>query len=73
MLMILMAGADRSHLFREHIAGYGFLFTTPWAWLIDWGGFPAVHSLGYARLSAICLFSGFLQRFTPSQYGFRSS
>jgi hypothetical protein len=25
----------RFHLHREHVAGYSFLFTAPWAWLID--------------------------------------
>jgi hypothetical protein len=36
----LMVAADRLHLHREHIAGYGFLFSTPWAWLIDHSWLP---------------------------------
>ena len=36
VLNVLMLGVDRLHLHREHIAGYGFLFGTPWAWLIDY-------------------------------------
>jgi hypothetical protein len=42
VLNVLMIAADRLHWHREqHIAGYGFLFATPWAWLIDfiWFGF----------------------------------
>jgi hypothetical protein len=38
--------ADRLHLYREHIAGYCFLFATPWAWLLDRGWFVfGSHSL----------------------------
>ena len=35
-LNALMIRADHLHLYRErqHIAGYGFLFSTPWSWLI---------------------------------------
>jgi len=29
VLTILMASADHFHLYREHIAGCGFLFATP--------------------------------------------
>ena len=45
VLTTLMAGADDFHLYREHIAGYGFLFATPWTWLIDalWF-YPRFHS-----------------------------
>jgi hypothetical protein len=35
-LTLLMFSADYFHLARrEHFAGYGFLFASPWAWLID--------------------------------------
>jgi hypothetical protein len=36
VLNVLMLVADRLHMRSEHIAGYGFLFGTPWAWLIDY-------------------------------------
>jgi hypothetical protein len=36
VLNALMLVADRLHIRSEHIAGYGFLFATPWAWLIDY-------------------------------------
>lgn len=43
VLNVLIVRADHLHLYREgeHIAGYAFLFATPWAWLIDsiWSGF----------------------------------
>ena len=44
VLNVLLLAADRLHLRSEHIAGYGFLFATPWAWLLDNGWFPHVHS-----------------------------
>jgi hypothetical protein len=75
VLNVLMVNADRFHLRREHIAGYGFLFCTPWAWLLDRGWFGHVHSrwmmmlVGYsvilwipAALYSCCiwgLFAGF--------------
>jgi len=43
-LTVLINVADRLHLRREHIAGYGFLFATPWAWLLDRGWFGDVRS-----------------------------
>jgi hypothetical protein len=43
VLMVLMSVADRLHLHRERIAGYGFLFATPWAWLLDHDWFGSVH------------------------------
>jgi len=46
----LMVAADRLHLHREHIAGYGFLFATPWAWLLDSGWFPNIHNRLLMRL-----------------------
>ena len=36
LLNVLMLVADRLHMRSEHLAGYGFLFGTPWAWLIDY-------------------------------------
>src|SRR5260370_13868075 len=35
VLTLLMLNADRFHLRGQHIAGYCFLFGTPWAWLLD--------------------------------------
>lgn len=35
LLTVLMAAADPLHWHRERIAGYGFLFATPWGWFID--------------------------------------
>ena len=35
VLNTLMFVADRFHLNGQRIAGYGFLFGTPWAWLVD--------------------------------------
>ena len=40
---VLMLNVDRLHLHREHVAGYGFLFGTPWAWLLDRGWVPDYH------------------------------
>jgi hypothetical protein len=39
-----MVAATLMHTNREHIAGYGFLFAIPWAWLLDRGWFGNVHS-----------------------------
>ena len=43
-LTVLISSADRFHLRSERIAGYGFLFGTPWAWLLDHDWFGNVHS-----------------------------
>jgi hypothetical protein len=52
LLTVLMASADRLHFHREHIAGYGFLFGAPWAWLLDHPGLLAhVHSRRLMALS----------------------
>ena len=60
LLNALMVRADHLHLYREgeHMAGYGFLFATPWGWVVDhlWPGFLHIHnrwmrdSLGYLAL-----------------------
>jgi len=34
-LTVLISFSDRLHLRSERIAGYGFAFATPWAWLLD--------------------------------------
>jgi hypothetical protein len=53
-LNVLMVVANRFHLDREHIAGFGFLFATPWAWLLDGVWFGNIHNrfleafVGYA-------------------------
>jgi hypothetical protein len=68
VLNLLLVTADRFHLHREHIAGYGFLFATPWAWLLDRDWFGNVHNrflqtlVGYAVILWIpaVLYSGCL-------------
>jgi hypothetical protein len=35
VLPVLLSLADRLDWHREHIAGYGFLFAAPLAWLLD--------------------------------------
>jgi len=51
-LTLLMNTVDRVHV--QRVAGYGFFFGTPWAWLLDRGWFGNVHSrwvetlIGYA-------------------------
>jgi hypothetical protein len=42
-LTILISCADLLHLRLERIAGYGFLFATPWAWLLDHDWLGNVH------------------------------
>ena len=47
VLNVLIVFADRLHLRLERIAGYGFLFATPWAWvlaLLDGSRSRWVHS-----------------------------
>lgn len=68
VLNVLALNADRLHLRREHVAGYGFLFATPWAWLLDRGWVPDYHRhtmqlvFGYAIILWIpaLLYSGCL-------------
>ena len=43
-LNVLLLVADRFDLRSEHIAGYGFLFGTPWAWLLDRGWLSHVRT-----------------------------
>src|SRR2546422_9569086 len=51
VLNVLMIAADRLQLRREHLAGYGFLFATPWAWLLDHPSrFGNVHNRSLATL-----------------------
>ena len=45
VLNVLVLSADRLHLHREHVAGLGFLFGAPWAWLLDRGWVPDYHHL----------------------------
>jgi hypothetical protein len=44
VLTVLISSSDRFHLRSERIAGFGFLFATPWAWLLDHDWFGSVHS-----------------------------
>jgi hypothetical protein len=68
VLNVLSLNADRLHLHREHVAGYGFLFGAPWAWLLDRGWAPDYHHrfmwypFGYAIILWIpaILYSGCL-------------
>lgn len=43
-LTVLIIFSDRFHLRSERIAGYGFAFGTPWAWLLDHDWFGNLHS-----------------------------
>ena len=43
-LNILVALTRPMHWRSEHLAGYCFLFMTPWAWLLDRGWIPATQS-----------------------------
>jgi hypothetical protein len=40
----LLTFGGRFHLRMQHIAGYGFAFYTPWAWLLDHADFGRVRS-----------------------------
>lgn len=42
-LTFLVSSADRLHLRIEHVAGYGFLFGAPWAWLLDRDWYFGAH------------------------------
>jgi hypothetical protein len=57
-LNVLEAAADRLHLHREHIVGYGFLFATPWAWLLDlgFGWFHLPHNRWLQTLLSYAIF-----------------
>jgi hypothetical protein len=44
VLTVLISFSDRLHLRSERMAGYGFAFGTPWAWLLDHDWFGNVHS-----------------------------
>jgi hypothetical protein len=44
VLTILIGLADRFHLRSQRIAGYGFAFGTPWAWLLDHDWYGNAHS-----------------------------
>ena len=43
VLTVFTAFADRLHLRLEKVAGYGFLFFYPWAWLLDHDWFGHSH------------------------------
>ena len=43
VLTVLIGLADRLHLRLERLAGYGFLFATPWGWLLDHDWFGNGH------------------------------
>jgi hypothetical protein len=57
VLNVLVIAADRLHLYREHVVGYGFLFAAPWAWLLDHPGwFRSVHNRSLMALIGYVLF-----------------
>lgn len=43
LLNILSVASDPLQLRSEHIAGYAFLFSAPWAWLLDQIWIPDRH------------------------------
>lgn len=49
LLTVLAIFADRLSLNLERIAGYAFLFGTPWAWLLDRAWFGATL-ISYAAI-----------------------
>lgn len=55
VLTILINVADRFHWRHEHIAGYGFLFGAPWAWLLDRSWFGSVHPRWLEALIGQCV------------------
>ncbi len=44
LLNVLGIAAGRFHLRGQRIAGYGFMFGTPWAWLLDRGWVGNFHN-----------------------------
>jgi hypothetical protein len=50
VLTILVALSDRLHLRLQRIAGYGFLFATPWGWLLDRLWTPTFHNRWMERM-----------------------
>lgn len=57
VLTVLITAADRFHLVREHIAGYGFLYFAAWAWLLDHVWFEHIHN---RRLEAAIVYTALL-------------
>jgi len=57
VLTVLITASDRFHLVREHIAGYGFLFSAPWARLLDHDWFGHIHN---RRLEAAIVYTTIL-------------
>ena len=44
ILNVLVVIARPLHWRTEHVAGYFFLFGTPWAWLLDRGWFGSMNN-----------------------------
>lgn len=44
VLNVLAIVSERWQLNGERIAGYGFMFAAPWAWLLDRGWLPNTHN-----------------------------
>jgi hypothetical protein len=58
VLTVLVTFADRLHLNLERVAGYGLLFATPWAWLLNRGWFSGFHPLIVVLWIPALLYSG---------------
>ena len=63
VLTVLVTLADRLHLNLERVAGYGFLFATPWAWLLNRGWLAGFHPLIVVLWIPAVLYSSFLWLF----------
>lgn len=55
LLNVLSIVSGRLRLNGERIAGYGFMFATPWAWLLDRGWIPSIHNRAAEELVAYAL------------------
>jgi hypothetical protein len=53
LLNVLMIAARPLHLYGQRVAGYGFLFAPPWAWLLDHGSIGNFHN---RRLEAFVVY-----------------
>jgi hypothetical protein len=48
-LTAMLAVARHFPMRREHLAGYAFLFATPWAWLLDHNWFGGSNAAWFER------------------------
>jgi hypothetical protein len=49
-LNVLVCFARQLNIRPERVAGYGFLFASPWAWIVDHDWFGYVHSRWFGSL-----------------------